>query len=117
MISLNFILIICCFNVIVVYINPQESSTKPTTQRTKAPSHDYNLHENAEDDLDEDEDEDENESEFKKSKKKKIKKHELSIKDVSNVFACKPEWISLTDCDIIENFKYNIRLIFFFWPF
>jgi len=48
--------------VIVVYINIQKSRTKLTTQRTKAPSHDYDLHENIKDDLDEEEDEDEDEN-------------------------------------------------------
>ena len=90
--------IICVF--ICIYLtNSEESSIKATTKAAKAPEHDYHLTELIEEELDPDEDDEGN-----VIPKKKIK-HQITIKHVSNVFACIPNWDSLDDCDIIENFK------------
>jgi len=67
------------------------------TTTIREPEHDYPIDENNEDELYEDEDEDVN---FKPRMK-----HDITLKHVSNVFACMPEWDSLDDCDIVENFK------------
>ena len=101
------VLLIVIFSFVMYMIQSEESiTTTKISTTTREPSHNYLL-ENEEDDLDidgDDEDEYDEEEVNKKKKKKKITKQIITLKHLSNIFACTPNWDSLDDCDIIESF-------------
>ena len=104
----KYYLIAVLFSLIKVAINSGESTT--TKSSTKEPTHNY-LHENQvdheidlEDDVDDDDDEEASKIKKNLLRKKINAKNEITLKHLSNVFACTPKWDSLDDCDIIESF-------------